>query len=249
MKIFTFFAVSLILATTLTLAYGHGKKKHIPTKNIESTPIKLGAQLYDNWLKFTDHDPAGNHPLYPTAGIKSGESTWRCKECHGWDYIGKNGRYRSGSHYTGIEGVLAASHKDDITLKDILNDKASQHDFSPYLSEEQLECLVVFIKKGLFETASILYANGKANGNVKRGASLFTENCAACHGEDGNDLDFKDKKEGTQGVGWIANDNPQESLHKIRWGHPGTEMPSLVSDAKLEDNDAIDILTYAQTLE
>ena len=249
MKIFTSFTVFLILATTLTLAYGHGQKKHSPTQNIEIIPIKLGAQLYDNWLKFVSQEPVGNHPLYPTAGKKSGKSTWRCKECHGWDYIGKNGRYRSGSHYTGIEGVLAANHKDDTALKDILSNKTSQHDFSPYLSKEQLEALVVFINKGLFETASVLDANGRANGNAKRGAGLFTENCASCHGDDGNDLDFNNKKEGIQGVGWLANDNPQESLHKIRWGHPGTDMPSMVSDAKLEDNHAVDILTYVQTLE
>lgn len=31
------------------------------------------------------------------------------------------------------------------------------------------------------------------------------------------------------GVGWLSNDNPQETLHKIRWGHPGTGMPSMVT--------------------
>ncbi len=42
-------------------------------------------------------------------------------------------------------------------------------------------------------------------------------------------------------------DNPQETLHKIRWGHPGTAMPSMV-DVGLTDQQIGDILAYAQTL-
>ncbi len=51
-----------------------------------------GGQLYDNWMAVTEADkPIGTHPAYPKAGKKKGASTWRCKECHGWDYMGKDG--------------------------------------------------------------------------------------------------------------------------------------------------------------
>ena len=65
----------------------------------------------------------------------------------------------------------------------------------------------------------------------------------------GNMIDFKGKKDGIQGVGWLANDNPQESIHKIRWGHPGSDMPSMIVDINLMEQDAINILTYSQSLE
>ena len=31
--------------------------------------------------------------------------TWRCKECHGWDYRGAPGAYSIGSDFTGIMDV------------------------------------------------------------------------------------------------------------------------------------------------
>jgi thiosulfate dehydrogenase len=63
---------------------------------------------------------------------------------------------------------------------------------------------------------------------------------------DGDLIDFSGDP-GVQGIGWLSNDNPQETLHKIRWGHPGTGMPSLV-DVGLTDQQIGDILAYAQTL-
>ena len=54
--------------------------------------------------------PEEDHPLWATqdSNTRSGDDTWRCKECHGWDYKGKAGAYASGKHFTGIKGVLDA---------------------------------------------------------------------------------------------------------------------------------------------
>ena len=41
--------------------------------------------------------------------MRAGADTWRCKECHGWDYAGKDGAYGSGDHRTGIVGVLGTA--------------------------------------------------------------------------------------------------------------------------------------------
>ena len=49
------------------------------------------------------------------------------------------------------------------------------------------------------------------------------------------------------GVSAIANDNPWETLHKIRFGHPGSEMPSSV-ESGWSTQDGADVLGYAQTL-
>ena len=209
---------------------------------LKSSPLKHGAQLYDNWPKLVGEKLSGSHPLYPAEGKKQGGSSWRCKECHGWDYIGKDGRYSKGSHYTGIKGVLGSSAKPVQKLFSKLNDSKKSHDFSPYMSKQELEALSVFLSEGLINAAEYLNADGSAAGDVSRGKKLYASHCAACHGDDGNAFDFKSKKDGVQGVGWLANDNPQESLHKIRWGHPSSDMPSVVV------KDAVDILTYSQTM-
>lgn len=208
--------------------------------------IKRGAQLYDKWYKLTGAEVDNTHPLYPSAGKKSGQNTWRCKECHGWDYIGKDGRYSKGSHYTGIEGLFPARNKTTDVLYNTLS--GDSHAFAGKLSEADIRSLVAFIKKGQIDTTEAINAEGKGTGAVKNGANQYAANCADCHGNDGNDLDFNDKKDGIQGIGWLANDNPQETLHKIRWGHPGSDMPSLIIDKGLSNLDAVDILTYSQTL-
>ena len=93
---------------------------------------------------------------------------------------------------------------------------------------------------------SLYISNGVATGDANNGQGLYNANCASCHGVDGNTLDFK-SSDGVQGVGWLTNDNPQESLHKIRFGNPGSLMPSMF-EAGLTDSDQGDILAYGQTL-
>ena len=59
---------------------------------------------------------------------------------------------------------------------------------------------------------------------------------------DGKDIDLDGK-----GVGNVARDNPWETLHKTRFGHPGSSMPSAIENG-LSTDDQVDILTYCQTL-
>ena len=79
--------------------------------------------------------------------------------------------------------------------------------------------------------------------DTDNGNTLYDASCAMCHGSDGLSLDFG----GGDGVGTLANDNPQETLHKIRFGHPGSAMPSGVGNGwSLQES--IDVLAYSQTL-
>lgn len=233
----------VLLLPVLSAADGDEKKE---AKNSSARALKLGGLLYDNWPKVVGVKPDGTHPLYPPKGKKKGESSWRCKECHGWDYLGKDGRYSSGSHYTGFDGILHARGGAPETLRNSLSGGAAVHDFSRWLSLDQINALTEFINRGLIDYRDVERLLERFVGG--RGRQLYQQACASCHGNDGNGIDFKDKN-GVQGVGWLANDNPQESLHKIRWGHPGSEMPSAVVDLSLSDEETVEILRYSRTLD
>lgn len=242
------FAVLTVMALS-SCAMEKPRESTLP-EGYQKADIKLGGLLYDNWPKIKKVKVSGNHPAYPAMAKKKGGDTWRCKECHGWDYIGKDGRYKKGSHYTGIKGVYGARTKSPEELYGALTSAKMKHDFSGYLTDSDTWALVRLIREGLIDIGTAINADGSAKGNPDKGKPLFESSCAdaACHGVDGNKADFEKKKGGIQGVGWLANDNPQETLHKIRWGHPGTRMPSAIVDDKLSDAETIDILSYAQTL-
>jgi thiosulfate dehydrogenase len=242
-----FFTLAILFGG-LTLFFSANQNSYAEDPGYYNANIKNGALLYDNWPKIKKADINDSHPLYPADSKKSGKSTWRCKECHGWDYIGKDGRYSKGSHYTGIKGVFDVRKEDRQSLYNSLTDKGEKHDFSEYLTHNEIWDLVKFLQEGQIDIASVIDNQGNAKGNVDSGRAHYNSNCGSCHGADGNSIDFKDKKDGIQGVGWLAIDNPQESIHKIRWGHPGSIMPSMITDAKLTDQETIDILKYSQSL-
>ncbi|MDO8567184.1 MAG: hypothetical protein Q7R57_00545, partial [Dehalococcoidales bacterium] len=105
--------------------------------------VALGGKLYDNWMNTAKiATPKENSPLWATqtTNTRTGVDTWRCKECHGWDYKGKDGAYSKGSHLTGFTGVYeAAKAKTAAELTAILKGSANpKHNFSTYLNEEQI---------------------------------------------------------------------------------------------------------------
>ena len=153
------------------------------------------------------------------------------------------------SHYTGIAGVFNTQTDTPEDLHNSLTGKNTKHDFSNFLTESQLWNLVKFLREGQAAIELVINEHGQAKGEPARGKVLYESQCSSCHGSDGDTLDFKGKKDGVQGVGWLAKENPQESIHKIRWGHPGSDMPSMIIDEGLSEQEAIDILTYSQSLE
>ncbi|MBI2831781.1 MAG: c-type cytochrome [Chloroflexi bacterium] len=218
------------------------------------TTIALGGKLYDNWMKTAQvATPKENAPLWATqtTNTRTGADTWRCKECHGWDYKGKDGAYAKGSHATGFPGVYsAATTKTAAELTAILKGSPnSKHNFSTYLKDEQIAALAAFLKAGavIDEAQYIDYTTKKPkSADAVKGKQLYGSNCAACHGVDGKMLNFgsTDKPEY---VGTVAADNPWETLHKIRFGQPGAPMPSGI-EMQWSIQDMLDMLAHSQTL-
>lgn len=207
--------------------------------------IARGGQLYDNWMSVLDADaPEGTHPAYPAAAKKSGATTWRCKECHGWDYVGKDGAYSSGSHYTGIVGVRGSMDMSEDSITTLLTNRT--HGFSlDQLPANSISKLAKFLKFGQLNTD--LYIDRKtkvAKGDAANGARLYQTICAVCHGFDGTDLNFGSSDD-PEYVGTVAAGNPWEALHKIRFGQPGVGMIALTA---LDTQTLVDILAYTQTL-
>jgi thiosulfate dehydrogenase len=212
-----------------------------------------GGLLYDKWWTVTGADePTTDHPLWATqsTNTRSGKDTWRCKECHGWDYMGADGAYGSGSHFTGFPGVYGARTKsvDDIVaaLKGGTN---ADHDFSTVMDDAALANLAAFIQGTMDYTQYIDYSTKTPiGGDAASGQALFADGCALCHGDDGTALNFHDPEE-PEYVGTIAVDNPQEFLHKVLYGQPGSkpQMISAIENGWTIEQTA-DVLAFAQSL-
>ncbi|MDP6426492.1 MAG: hypothetical protein QGH73_18465 [Rhodospirillales bacterium] len=214
--------------------------------------IARGGQLYDNWIAALEAEPpVGTHPAYPTIGKRKGKVTWRCKECHGWDYMGEDGAYGRGVHFTGIKGVRRVVGMDPAEIEKLIMNKTHAYG-RRMIPDRALAKLALFLSRGQVGMDQYIdRSTGAARGDPRRGASFFQTICAICHGFDGSEMVSKGQTElaafGARGyLGSIASDNPWESLHKIRNGQPGVGMVAL---KVLRVQDQVDVLAYMQTLQ
>jgi thiosulfate dehydrogenase len=181
---------------------------------------------------------------------RSGADTWRCSECHGWDYRGAQGAYKSGSHYTGFPDVmtLAAGLTVDQIVAHLKGANDPAHDFSIYMNDQALTQLADFLKYGTIDDTQYIdpLSLQVKGGDIKHGQQLYTTVCAACHGGDGEKIVFR--SEGIdEFLGSVANRDPWRFLHRTRFGTAGTSMP-VGYELGWTPADGRDILVYAQTL-
>ena len=110
--------------------------------------IARGGQLYDNWMAALDATPPkGNHPAYPAVGKRKGKTTWRCKECHGWDYMGEDGAYGRGSHFTGIKGLRNVVGMEPEKIEKFIMDETHAYT-SKMIPDSALKKLALFLSRG-----------------------------------------------------------------------------------------------------
>jgi mono/diheme cytochrome c family protein len=202
--------------------------------------IMRGGELYDKWYKVIDVDaPKESHPLYPKAGkyADKAKANWRCKECHGWDYKGKDGAYSSGKHHSGIKGIQGMKGAAPDKVIQLLKD--SKHGYGDKLSAGDLQDLAMFVTQGQIDMDKYIDASTKApKGDKTKGAAYYNTICAKCHGKDGK-LPKEMKPFGKQ-MG-----NPWEVMHKILNGQPAEKMPALRT---LDHQIAADIMAHMTTL-
>jgi mono/diheme cytochrome c family protein len=215
--------------------------------------IVTGARLYDKWFaELGIPAPDGDMPIWSRQGTntRSGADTWRCSECHGWDYMGVQGAYSSGSHLTGFPNVLvlAQSMSIDEIVDHLMGSKDNAHDFSAYIDQENLSAVANFLKYGVINDQDYIdpISLQVINGNIENGKTFFENNCVDCHGTDGETIVFR--TEGySEFLGSVAQRDPWRFLHRTRFGVAGTDMP-VGFLMGWTPNDGRDILAYAQTL-
>jgi mono/diheme cytochrome c family protein len=212
----------------------------LPTVEQLSSVVR-GGRLYDDWAKeLRIHAPSQPHPAYPLEkriASKEPQRTWRCKECHGWDYKGKDGIYAAGPHATGIKGINGKTGADPLQILDILNDR--NHYFGRVMAYRDLLDLSNFVAFGQVDMGRYIDADGKVKGNAQKSKAYYDSICATCHGKDGAHIITMPS------LGRETTENPWNALHKTLNGHPGEYMPPARA---FGTEMAVDILTYIQAL-
>ena len=202
--------------------------------------IARGGKLYDKWYKVTKQKaPADSHKLYPADKeyAKKADTNWRCKECHGWDGMGKDGAYAKGKHFSGIKGINGMAGGDPAKVVALL--KAPAHGFADKLSGEDLTDLANFVTKGQVNMDKYIdRATKKPKGDAAKGAAYYQTICAGCHGLKG--LEPKEMPP----LGSLMG-NPWEVMHKVLYGQPGEQMPALFA---VDHQVTVDILAHLATL-
>ncbi|MBT3190666.1 MAG: cytochrome c [Anaerolineae bacterium] len=227
---------------TSVLAYG----QTLPNTN----PATQGGLLYDKWWKAMGADePTGDQPLWATQSTneRSGTDTWRCKECHGWDYRGIEGAYSDSSHTTGFIGSIGAA---DMSAEEIVGwldgTSNADHDFSAYMDEAAMDMFVAFFQTNAIDQTLYVNDDKTVNGDVATGQEFYQAGCARCHGDDGQEINFGDD-DNPKYLGDVARDNPWETLHKAANGQPAEGMPGGLN-LGWSWQDLADTLAYTLTL-
>jgi mono/diheme cytochrome c family protein len=199
-----------------------------------------GGKLYDKWFKVIGAPkPEETHPAWPSSNTKKkGNATHRCKACHGWDLMGKDGAYASGSYKTGITGLkqMEGASNDKV----IAAMKNSTHGFADKMGDQDFTDLANFVTRGQFDIDAVIdRSSKKAKGDVAQGERYYNTVCAGCHATTGKE------PEDMPPLGKLANKNPWEIIQKIQNGQPDEAMPAMRAfDLQV----SVDILAYLQTL-
>lgn len=212
----------------------------------EAASATRGGSLYDKWWAVLGLDaPTEDHPrwAWQSTNDRTGGDTWRCKECHGWDYKGADGAYAEGSsHFTGFTGIFGTTR----SAQEVFDSIKTSHGFGEAgVDDDSVWDLAKFVLEGQIDTDDII--DGDAfTGSADAGQVTFESTCLPCHGADGLSIPPGADADHDEWVGKIANENPWEFQHKLRFGQPGTPMPAQAEVLTLEGIN--DLATYAQTL-
>ncbi len=141
--------------------------------------IVRGGRLYDNWyMEIGRPVPDRPHRAYPADKTYAEEPAvnWRCKECHGWDYSGRDGAYSTGGHFTGIKGIRGMAGADPAKIVAVLKDRT--HAYGGLMDDADFEDLANFVSKGQVDTERFIDpASRAANPSQRRHHFRWCKDC------------------------------------------------------------------------
>jgi thiosulfate dehydrogenase len=212
-----------------------------------------GARIYDNWMLVLDQPPPeGSHPLWASqeTNTRTGASTWRCVECHGWDYKGAQGAYGvSSAHFTGFPGVIGVVGATEEDVLDWLNGANNpDHNFLALTNSTALLDLAAFLRTQQIDMDLLIDPyTGNALGDRTPGRELYISTCTRCHGSFGDSINFGNGVVPIY-LADIASVDPWQTLHKIRFGTATYKRMPATEALGWSLTEVADVLTYIQTL-
>ena len=125
-------------------------------------------------------------------------------------------------------------------------------DLNQLLTDEQIWDLVKFIREGMFDvsqlydatysgtypTGTATFSNVGLDGNVPNGYAYFTNNCKACHGADGTNIELEGKT-----LGKFVRTKANEVQHKVKYGQPGSS-PAMIGKFDITLEQMKDLYKY-----
>jgi mono/diheme cytochrome c family protein len=212
--------------------------------------------------------------------ITSRSNFFRCKQCHGWDRLGREGGYSNRAPKTSRPNVADVNLKDFVDLstseeifnaiktgsaprRDISTDLSNYDpavdpsigdmmpDYSQIFSDDEIWELVKYLKEesidttllyditldsGVYPDRGRTFTNLGKDGDAANGDAVFAANCTGCHGADGT-LILVDG--GNYTLGGHVRSKPYEDQHKVKFGHLGSIMGSILKDSP--DSDIVDL--------
>lgn len=253
-------AAQAALAVVLCAGCGGSTSSSTPYQRAD---LVRGARLFDNWMKEKRLTLTTPNPGYALTQGKSTSVTasWRCNECHGWDYRGKDGAYATGSHFTGVIGVLdaRADPPEEVfdTVRNGVEGKAMTAFGKQQFSDADIWDLAKFLREGTID----LKANTDATGNLVGGDAVagkvlyeqglpgtdYYQTCAYCHGTDGRRVNFHTAPQAPEYLGTVT-DSPAQFVHHVRFGYAGGNVMPAHHDRGWTVKNVLDVLAYAETL-
>jgi mono/diheme cytochrome c family protein len=195
----------------------------------DDASIARGARLYEYWThEAKERDQVIPNPAFTTKQVRvEAADTWRCVECHGWDYKGDHG-------FVGIRNSAGADPASIVALL-----KKKPHQFEELLREDDLTDLANFVSRGQVDMAPLIDSARRLKSGASGWENIFATTCANCHGLDGG------RQRGIPQLGETARQSPAKVLHVILNGHAGGNMPALRA---FGNGMATGMLAYVQTL-
>ena len=215
------------------------------------------------WNDFTKSYAGGEGSL--PAGVEN-KDFLRCKACHGWDAMGANGGYVrrtgfpekdsrpwpiSGTDLIAIGGrfSLAEVTHDGGRLFTTENNEGPDFMQEGALTSRQARDVRAFVNRGpkVGDVATLDITQNPVryrftDADAGRGAELYTQNCAECHGSDGKEEDIG-RDDGL--IEYFRSDGKySEGFHKTIYG--ADQEMSRERQGNLDSADARDILAWIQ---